>query len=234
MEIRIEMNRRVLLVDDEPAIIKLLHFIFEEAGFEVQSVGSGEAALRLTAQWHPDLVVLDIGLPGMSGLDVCRALHADRIPVLVVSSHDQDDDVVEGLEEGADDYVTKPFNHRELVLRAEKLIERGARPAPGEDPEVVQVGDLRIDSARAIVMRGETEVFLTPTEIRILKLLARTPGRPVDIDTILMQVWNHADRLGGHEMVKVNIRRLRHKIESDPTEPRYILNRRGMGYYLAP
>ena len=228
------MNRRVLLVDDEPAIIKLLHFIFQEAGFEVESVGSGEEALRVANRWRPDLVVLDIGLPGVSGLDVCRALHAEQIPVLVLSSHDQDDDVVEGLEEGADDYVTKPFNHRELLLRAEKLIERGARLPSDEDQGVVQVGELEIDSAKASVRRAGTEIYLTPTEIQILKLLARTPGRPVDIDTILMQVWKHPDRLGGPEMVKVNIRRLRHKIETDPTEPRYILNRRGMGYYLEP
>ncbi|TVQ97022.1 MAG: DNA-binding response regulator [Spirochaetaceae bacterium] len=228
------MNRRVLLVDDEPAIIKLLRFIFQDAGFDVESVGSGEEALAVTDRWHPDLVVLDIGLPGMSGLDVCRALHAARIPVLVLSSHDQDDDVVEGLEEGADDYVTKPFNHRELLLRAEKLIERGVRLSLDEETDLIQVGELEIDAAKALVRRAGTAIYLTPTEIQILKLLARTPGRPVDIDTILKQVWKHPDRLGGPEMVKVNIRRLRHKIETDPTEPRYILNRRGMGYYLEP
>ncbi len=226
--------QRVLLVDDEQAIVRLLQYIFEEAGFEVRAAASGEAALTTAQNWHPDLVILDIGLPGISGLDVCRALHADSIPVIVVSSHDHDDDVVEGLEEGADDYVTKPFNHRELLLRAQKLIDRGARVDLSGEAEMIRTSGLEIDTARGVVKRDDEEINLTPTEIRILRLLARTPGRPVDIDTILIHVWKHPDRLGGPEMVKVNIRRLRHKIEPDPHSPRFILNRRGMGYFLAP
>lgn len=225
---------RVLLVDDEHAIVRLLQYIFEEAGFTARTAVTGEEALAIVRSWFPDLVILDIGLPGISGLDVCRALHEFSIPVIVVSSHDHDDDVVEGLEKGADDYVTKPFNHRELVLRARKLIERGSRVELLEQQGIIRTTSLVIDIDRGTVNLGSMTVNLTPTETRILRLLSRTPGKPVDIETILIHVWKHPDRLGGPEMVKVNIRRLRHKIEPDPRNPRYIMNRRGLGYYLAP
>lgn len=229
--------QRVLVVDDESAIVNLLAFILEDGGYQVRSVGRGDTALEVTREWNPHLVILDIGLPGLNGLEVCRRLHAENTPVLVVSSHDQDDQVVAGLEEGADDYVTKPFNHRELLLRVEKLLQRTV-PSGGDDSRLavgkpLKVRDLLIDPAREEVTRAGATIQLTRTEYRILALLARTPEQPVQIETILARVWNNPDWEGGPEMVKVNIRRLRRKIEPDPNHPSYILNRRGLGYYLA-
>ncbi|WP_245874048.1 response regulator transcription factor [Alkalispirochaeta sphaeroplastigenens] len=244
-----EEMARVLVVDDEQAILDLLVFILEDQGYEVRSAGRGDTALEIARIWNPDLVILDIGLPGIGGLQVCRVLHERGTLVLVLSSHDKDDQVVEGLEEGADDYVTKPFNHRELLLRVEKLLERSrGRERPGQKDqegtpggalrgvflrEPLVLGDLRIDPLRGEVFRGEVAVQLTVTEFRLLSLLALAPGHPVAVETILERIWNSSDWEGGAEMVKVNIRRLRQKIEPDPSRPLYILNRRGMGYYLA-
>ncbi|SIP88728.1 two-component system, OmpR family, response regulator VicR [Alkalispirochaeta americana] len=235
---------RILVVDDEPAIVNLLVFILEDQGYRVKSADRGDTALEIVREWIPDLVILDIGLPGIGGLEVCRVLHDKGLPVLVLSSHDKDDQVVEGLEEGADDYVTKPFNHRELLLRVDKLLVRTRNQG---DPEVgpgggvkgsflqqpLVLGELRIDPLRGEVFRGEAALQLTPTEFRLLSLLALAPGHPVAVETILERIWNSTDWEGGAEMVKVNIRRLRQKIEPDPSRPVYILNRRGMGYFLA-
>ena len=235
----IAMADRILIVDDEQAILDLLKFVLENDGYEVFCAARGDTALKLCDKWIPDLVILDIGLPGLSGLEVCRRLHEDGIPVLVLSSHDRDDQIVEGLEEGADDYVTKPFNHRELLLRVEKLLNRAvwkytpAQPTRRYETSPFRIRDLMINPDRAEVRRGNTAILLTPTELRILELLARTPGRPVDIGTILSEVWGNSDWKGGAEIVKVNILRLRRKLEPDPSNPVYLVNRRGLGYYLA-
>lgn len=226
------MPDRVLVVDDEPAIVQLLAFVLEDSGFEVRTLLRGDEVVPLCTEWRPDVVVLDIGLPGLNGLEVCRQLNELRIPVLVLSSHDQDDQVVAGLEQGADDYVTKPFNHRELMLRIEKLIRRTkAEDAP--EPSRLVFRDLEIDLDRVEVRRAGESIALTPTEFQILVLLARAPGRPVAVSAILHEVWGNAEWEGGAELVKVNIRRLRRKIELDAATPSYIKNRWGHGYFLA-
>ncbi|TVR02948.1 MAG: DNA-binding response regulator [Spirochaetaceae bacterium] len=224
------MNGRVLVVDDEADIVDVLCFALESAGYETRATGRGDDALAISAEWHPDLVILDIGLPGLSGLEVCPRLTEAGVPVLVLSSHDRDDEVVEGLEVGAEDYVTKPFNHKELLLRVGKIIRRTRANAA---EELVTAGDITVDLRRREVRVGGQEVHLTPTEFGIVALLARNPGQPVEVETLLREVWGTAEWTNGDEMVKVNIRRLRKKIEPDPQHPRYLLNRWGQGYLLA-
>ncbi len=224
------MNGRVLVVDDEADIVDVLCFALESAGYETRSTGRGDEALAISREWPPDLVILDIGLPGLSGLEVCPRLTEDGIPVLVLSSHDRDDEVVEGLEVGAEDYVTKPFNHKELLLRVGKIIRR-TRASAAE--ELVTAGEITVDLRRREVRVGVQEVHLTPTEFGIIALLAGKPGEPVEVETLLREVWGATEWTNGDEMVKVNIRRLRKKIEPDPQHPRYLLNRWGQGYLLA-
>lgn len=223
------MKGRVLVVDDEADIRDMLSFVLENQGYETCSAGRGDLALEIASGWGPDLAILDIGLPGLSGLEVCPRLAEMGVPVLVLSSHDRDDQVVAGLELGAEDYVTKPFNYKELVLRVGKIIRR-TRGA--ESDRVVAVGAMRIDLKRRVVEIRGSPIHVTPTEFDILALLARSPGTPVPVEAILREVWHSDDRISGDEMVKVNIRRLRKKIEPEPDRPRCLLNRWGQGYYL--
>lgn len=224
------MNGRVLVVDDEVDIQDVLCFVLENDGYETRATGRGDQALAICAEWPPDLVILDIGLPGLSGLEVCPKLAEMGIPVLVLSSHDRDDQVVLGLEVGAEDYVTKPFNHKELLLRVGKIIRRTRSDAPETR---FRAGDVVVDTTKHTVTVGQRDVHLTPTEFDIIALLARSKGTPLPVETILREVWRVSDWTNGDEMVKVNIRRLRKKIEPDPQDPRYILNRWGQGYLLA-
>lgn len=225
------MKGTILVVDDEPEIQDLLCFILQNAGYETHSTGRGDQALEMCRQWNFDLVILDIGLPGISGLDVCPRLVALSIPVLVLSSHDRDDQVVEGLEVGAEDYVSKPFNHKELLLRVEKIIRR-TRMRGTEESTVISIGDITIDLMHSSVAVRDQLVQLTPTEFKILALLASSPGTPFPPEVLLHEVWRADDWINGTEMVKVNISRLRKKIEQDPSNPRHLLNRWGQGYCL--
>lgn len=224
----------ILVVDDEADIRDVLEFTLENAGYATRSAGQGETALAIASAEPIDLAILDIGLPGMSGLEVCPKLVGMGIPVIVLSSHDKDDQVVTGLEVGADDYVTKPFHHRELLLRIEGLLRRaqGTRR-----PRILTCGALSVDLDRHIVSihRDGTAVSvdLTPTEFDLLACLAQSPGVPHSIDDLLRQVWNVSSWTHGEEMVKVAIRRLRKKIETDPAHPALLLNRWGQGYFLA-
>lgn len=228
--------KTILVVEDEAEIRDVLEFVLTTAGYDVCSTPEGETAIEM-ARTHPiDLAILDIGLPGMSGLEVCPILTQAGIPVLALSSHDRDDQVVTGLEVGAEDYVTKPFNHRELLLRIDKLIRRTSdKPIPSH---VMTVGRITVDTMRhVVVIRGvhgehAREVNLTPTEFELLSFLAATPDVPQSVETLLREVWHVHDWTNGEEMVKVGIRRLRKKIEPDPSNPVFLLNRWGQGYFL--
>lgn len=223
----------ILIVEDEADIRDVLEFVLENAGYRVLSTGQGDTALDLAREHPVGLAILDIGLPGMSGLEVCPHLVALDIPVLVLSSHDRDDQVVTGLEVGADDYVTKPFNHRELLLRVERILQRtrGARPS-----RILQAGPLTVDLERhSVTVRrtsGEVSVDLTPTEFDLVSFLAKNPGVPHTVETLLREVWRVTEWSNGEEMVKVGVRRLRKKIEEDPAHPKILLNRWGQGYFL--
>lgn len=227
------MGSRILLVEDEHDLRDLLAYLFETHGYEVTAVRTGEEALEVCVEEPPDIVVLDVALPGISGLEVCGRLRSPRIPVIMLSSLDRDDQVVAGLEVGADDYVRKPFNHRELLLRIERLLESRASGTPQrEAPRALRFERLRIDLDRAEVIRGEKRVSLTPTETRLLEVFAENLGYPVPKEELLQKVWESSDWTGADDLIKVNIRRLRKKIESDPKNPKLLINRWGRGYML--
>ncbi len=228
--------KTILVVEDEAEIRDVLEFVLTTAGYRVSSTSEGETAITMAQTQPIDLAILDIGLPGMSGLEVCPILTHAGIPVLVLSSHDRDDQVVTGLEVGAEDYVTKPFNHRELLLRIDKLIRRtSGKP---ERPQVMTVGRITVDTMRhVVIIRGvpgeqDREVNLTPTEFDLVSFLAASPDVPHSVETLLREVWRVQDWTNGEEMVKVGIRRLRKKIEPDPSNPVFLLNRWGQGYFL--
>lgn len=222
---------KVLIVDDEPAICEMLRFIMEEAGYEVHTESRGDTVLDHCGAWRPDIVVLDIGLPGKNGYDVCRELTKEGIPFIVLSSYDKDYQVIKGLELGAEDYVAKPFNYKELVLRVQKVIHRTSPRA--QLPEEIVLGDLKVDFSGQEVAIGSVPVSLTPTEYRIVEILARHAHVPVSTETLLQEVWNSTkERESAVEMIKVNICRLRKKLEQDPANPRYLLTKWGFGYIL--
>jgi len=223
------MSEKVLVVDDEKDIQDVLSFILENAGYQTRAVGNGNDALTQAEQWLPDIVILDIGLPGLNGLQVCPRLVDLEIPVLVLSSHDRDDQIIEGLEVGAEDYVSKPFNYKELLLRVEKIIRR-TRTEPSR--QLLSIGAITVDRSRQTVEIDHELINLTPTEYKIIEYLATHANTPVSSDTLLKEVWNTEEWIHGIEMVKVNISRLRKKIEQDPSNPRYLLNRWGYGYLL--
>jgi DNA-binding response OmpR family regulator len=179
------------------------------------------------------VIVLDVELPDQSGLAFCRKVRPLGVPVVMVSSHDRDDEVVAGLETGADDYVRKPFNNRELLLRVRRILEqRTTSGGAAESALRVSVGDLLVDRSEARVWRDRSEIHLSPTERNILDLLISRRGQVQSVDRILQYVWHADSWVGGAEMVKVNIRRLRKKIERNPRQPEIVLNRRGRGYLV--
>jgi len=223
------MSGKVLVVDDEKDIRDVLCFILENAGYQTKAVGNGNDAVVESNRWQPDLVILDIGLPGLDGLQVCPRLVDMEIPVLVLSSHDKDDQIIEGLEVGAEDYVSKPFNYKELLLRVEKIIKR---TRPETTKYLLTIGSITVDIRKQTVEIDRELVNLTPTEYKIIEFLATHANTPVSSETLLKQVWNAEEWINGVEMVKVNISRLRKKIEQDPSNPRFLLNRWGYGYLL--
>lgn len=223
------VKERILVVDDEQAIVDLLHFILGNAGYEVASTGRGDEVIGLAEVFKPDLVILDIGLPGRSGLEVVPLLVELKTPTIVLSSHDRDDQIIEGLEVGAEDYVSKPFNHKELLLRIEKVIRR-TKVEPSE--QLIRIGSILIDLRRRVMKIDEREITLTPTEFKIMEYLALHAHTPVSAEELLKQVWNADEWTQGPEMVKVNISRLRKKIEPNPSHPRFLVNRWGFGYLL--
>ncbi len=226
------MKTRVMVVDDEQDIRDILVYILENAGYEVEAYGRGDVVLEACSKWRPAIVILDIGLPGMNGLEVCRLLFQEGIPVLVLSSHDHDDQIIKGLEVGAEDYVAKPFNFKELLLRIEKIVRRtSGYPTPQK--ETVEVGNLVIDVGQQLLFMDGKEVRVTPTEFKIMEILALNLHAPVSTEALLRDVWNSTDWINGAEMVKVNIWRLRKKLEKEPSCPVLIRNKRGFGYHLS-
>ncbi|MCF7933805.1 MAG: response regulator transcription factor [Spirochaetia bacterium] len=224
------MRQTIMIIEDDPHIVSLLAYVFEDEGYSVLSSATAEEGWDLICTQQVDLVILDINLPGIDGLQLCNRIKEHMVlPVIMLSSRDKDDDVISGLELGADDYIKKPFNHREVLLRAGNLLKR----APERDETLlVTTGDLMIDLTKERVSRSGTVLELTPIEFSILRTLAESLDRIVSWQVICSEVWGSRDWEGGHELVKVNIRRLRKKIELDPSEPVYIMNAWGRGYRL--
>ncbi len=203
-----------------------------DEGFAVLTAGSGEEGLRLMERERVDLVILDINLPGIDGLEVCHRIKTTaQIPVIFLSARDRDSDVISGLETGADDYMRKPFNHRELILRIGKLLKLAGGSTEGQT--AIRTGKLLINRERETVFFDSREIKLTPMEYNLLAVLGSRLDWVISWQVLLKEAWGYEDWEGGREIVKVNIRRLRIKIEPDPSEPIYLLTERGRGYKLA-
>ncbi len=231
------MAHRILIVEDEKQLVRALRGYLEQAGFEVMVAYDGRTGYFMARQEKPDLIILDLMLPEMEGLDVCRALRKDpdpvvaEVPIIMLTARVEEVDRVLGLELGADDYVTKPFSPRELVARVRALLRR-LKPARerGQGPvQLLRAGDLSLDPVRREVRVGETLIDLTPTEYDILYLLMQHPGRPFSRSEILERVQGIAFE-GYERSVDVHIKNLRRKLGDDPRSPRYIQTVYGIGY----
>jgi two-component system KDP operon response regulator KdpE len=223
----------ILVVDDEPAIRRTLRVNLTASGYAVTAVDSGEAALDQAADHTPNLVILDLMLPGLSGLDTCRALRAESaVPILVLSARGEEETKVRALDLGADDYLTKPFGMEELLARVRALLRRPPVTAPS-DGGTLRVGDLALDLDRREVRRGKTRLDLTAREFDVLAYLMRHTGKVVTHRLLLSEVWGSEYRDDTHYL-HVFINRLRNKIEDDPGHPRYIVTDPGVGYRLLP
>ena len=221
----------VLIVEDEESFVEALEVGLRREGFVTKVARDGIEALTLFDAVEPDLVLLDLMLPGMSGIDVCRQIRLkSKTPVIMVTAKDTELDTVVGLEVGADDYVAKPYRLRELVARMRAVLRRSPQDAPvyGDD-EVLEIGDVRLDLARhELVVRG-AEVAAPRKEFELLELLMANAGRVITRDTLLDQVWG-ADYVGDTKTLDVHVKRLRAKVESDPSHPTRIRTIRGVGY----
>jgi len=223
----------ILLVDDEESVQRLLAYPLEREGFRVLQARDGEEALATFRGEHVDLVVLDVMLPKLDGLEVCKRLRAEStVPIIMLTARDDELDKVVGLELGADDYITKPFSIREFRSRVRALLRRAATPRGGgtpEDGEVISSNGLRIDVGRRTVDVREQAVQLTYVEFELLRTLAAHPGRVYNRRMLLEALWGGAD-YREPRTIDVHVRHLREKLERDPREPEYILTVRGVGY----
>src|SRR5881227_1790280 len=221
----------ILVVDDEPRIVQLVRDYLERAGFSVATGVDGPSALRQARERRPDLVVLDLGLPGIDGLDVARALRREgEVPIIVLTARTDESDKLVGLKLGADDYVTKPFSPKELVARVRSVLRRTeAAKAPGD---VIRVGDVELIVSTMELTIGGRRIELTPTEFQLLATMARQPGRVFSRAQLLNAV--HGDTLEAFERaIDAHIKNLRRKIEPDPHNPQYLLTVFGVGYRFA-
>lgn len=222
----------ILVVDDEELIQELIKFNLEKEGYQVITAYDGSEVLGLVEEKRPDLVVLDIMLPAVNGLEVCKQLRLKPefcdLPIIMLTAKGEEIDKVLGLEIGADDYITKPFSPRELLARIRARLRR-MKPVP-EENEIVR-GDLRIDLNRFQVIVRNEKVELTNKEYELLKVLAMTPGKVFTRDELLERIWGY-EYLGDTRTVDVHVRHLRQKIEKDPSSPQYIETLRGIGYRL--
>ena len=224
------MNR-ILIVEDEPALADSVRYGLEREGFECTVLSDGSRVVDYVRSWRPDLVLLDLMLPGMPGADVCREIRrVGRVPIVMVTAKDSEADKVLGLELGADDYITKPFSMRELIARVRAVLRRSGVAAPIDDtPVSLQVGPVEMDTDRHEVrVRGDV-VELPPKEFALLEVMIRRAGKLMTRDALIAQVWGE-DYFGDTRTLDVHIKRLRAKIENDPRNPVHLRTVRGLGY----
>lgn len=220
----------ILLVDDEPMIIDSLTYSLQREGFDVRAATDGLQALTLYEEMRPDLVVLDIRLPGMDGLEVCRRLRArSPVPIIMLTALGNELDRVVGLEVGADDYLPKPFSFRELLARIRSMLRRIELDQRSLRPSAMQVGDLRLEPASRRAFKFDKEIPLSTREFDLLSMLISQAGRAVSREELIRTVWG-SEWCGDPRTLEVHVRWLRLKIEDDPTTPRYVQTVRGYGY----
>lgn len=233
------MSKRILIVEDEKNIVDILMFNLQRDGYETMEAYDGEAGLQLALEQDPDLILLDLMLPKMNGFDVCRSIRAagQATPILMLTAREEETDKVLGLELGADDYITKPFSMRELLARVKANIRRSgmAEPAAVAAPVTsrITLGRLALDPDLMVVYKDGKALDLTQREYEIIKLMAATPGKVFSREALMESVWNYEGYVGDVRAVDVAVRRLREKLEDDPADPRFVVTRRGLGYYLA-
>lgn len=220
------MKGRILVVDDDAALAEMLGIVLRGEGFDPVFVADGDKALDVFRETRPDLVLLDLMLPGTDGIDVCRQIRAEAgVPIVMLTAKSDTVDVVLGLESGADDYIVKPFKPKELVARIRARLRRTEDPAP----EVLQIGDVTIDVAGHTVKRNGEAINLTPLEFDLLVALARKPRQVFTREVLLEQVWGYR-HAADTRLVNVHVQRLRAKIEKDPEHPDIVVTVRGVGY----
>ncbi|HEX2498978.1 MAG TPA: MtrAB system response regulator MtrA [Actinomycetes bacterium] len=224
------MKGRVLVVDDDTALSEMLGIVLRNEGFEPVFCADGDKALAAFRDSKPDLVLLDLMLPGKDGIDVCRQIRTESgVPIVMLTAKSDTVDIVVGLESGADDYIVKPFKPKELVARVRARLRRPQDPAP----ETLQIGDLTIDVAGHSVKRGGQAISLTPLEFDLLVALARKPWQVFTREVLLEQVWGYR-HAADTRLVNVHVQRLRSKIEKDPERPEIVVTVRGVGYKAGP
>lgn len=225
--------KNILIVDDEKPISDIIAFNLENEGYAISKAFDGEEAIEQFEKVQPDLVILDLMLPKMDGLEVCRELRkTSAVPIIMLTAKDSEIDKVLGLELGADDYVTKPFSNRELIARVKANLRRhGLRDLSKEDVNEIVVGDLTVHQDAYIISKRGKEIELTHREFELLHYLAKHTGQVMTREHLLETVWGY-DYFGDVRTVDVTIRRLREKIEDIPSHPTYIVTRRGVGYFL--
>ncbi|MFJ3975512.1 response regulator [Streptomyces sp. NPDC090021] len=221
---------RVLVVEDDPQLVRALRINLQARKFEVESATDGGTALRLAATRTPDVIVLDLGLPDMDGIDVIKAVRqTGRVPILVLSARHTSEDKIRALDAGADDYVTKPFSVDELLARLRAAVRRSESPEPSEETVLVTTEDFTVDLVAKKVRRDGRDVRLTPTEWHLLEILITHPGRLISQRQLLLEVWGptYGDKAN---YLRVYMAQLRRKLEADPSHPRYLITEPGMGY----
>ncbi|MBR5949859.1 MAG: response regulator transcription factor [Actinomycetaceae bacterium] len=220
------MSMRILVVDDDPGISEMVAIVLEAEGFDVTVCANGDNVLPIFRNEHPDLVLLDVMLPGKDGVSVCAELREESdVPIVMMSAKSDSIDVIAGLEAGADDYVTKPFDNSVLLARVKTRLRHQK-----DEPEMLRIGDLTLDVQGHQVMRGGSIIHLTPLEFELLATFARNPRQVFSRQELLEQVWGYRHGTPDTRLVNVHIQRLRSKVERDPDSPEVVLTVRGIGY----
>lgn len=230
------MERSILIVEDDQNINNVLVLTFQKEGYKVLSALDGNHGLELALRENPDIILLDVMLPGLDGFEVLKKLREkSQVPVIMLTARDDEVDTVLGLELGADDYITKPYSNRELTARVKANLRRHSYEAPiappAEEPHTISSGDLAINIERYEVTKNDKVIDITLREFELLKFLAMQPDRIFSREQLLENVWGY-EYYGDVRTVDVTVRRLREKIEDDPSLPKYIITKRGVGYYF--
>lgn len=229
------MGKTVLIVEDEQNIVDILAFNLSREGYDTMEAYDGTTGLQLALEHNPDLILLDLMLPGMNGFEVCRKIRetGSSIPILMLTAREEEADKVMGLELGADDYITKPFSMRELLARVKANIRRTSMTAGGTASQPVSLSRITVDTQAMMVYKDGKPLDLTQREYELVRVLSGQKGQVFSREALMEQVWNYEGYVGDVRAVDVAVRRLREKLEDDPAEPQFIVTRRGAGYVFS-